>query len=98
MRVVVFHFWSPTCAPCKAIKPMIEDLKEEFSQLEWLSVNTHDDQNDYKSKFGVQVVPTVVVAVFKEDGSLMASEKHSGTSPAGYYRILRNGLKFIQQS
>lgn len=98
MRVVVFHFWSPTCAPCKAIKPMIEDLKEEFSQLEWLSVNTHDDQNDYKSKFGVQVVPTVVVAVFKEDGNLMTSEKHSGTSPAGYYRILRNGLKFIQQS
>lgn len=97
MRVVAFHFWSPTCPPCKAIKPMIEDLKEEFSQIEWVSVNTHDDSNDYKTKFGVHVVPTVVVAVFKEDGSIMASEKHSGTAPPGYYRILRNGLRFIQQ-
>jgi thioredoxin 1 len=97
MKVVAFHFWSPTCAPCKAIKPMIETLKEEFLQIQWISVNTHDDSNDYKSKFGVQVVPTVVVTVFKDDGSLVTSEKHSGTSPAGYYRILRNGLKFTQQ-
>jgi thiol-disulfide isomerase/thioredoxin len=97
MKVVAFHFWSPTCGPCQVIKPMIEDLKEEFSQIQWISVNTHSDSNDYKSKFGVQVVPTVVVAVFKDDGSLMTSEKHSGTAAAGYYRILRNGLKFIQQ-
>jgi thioredoxin 1 len=98
MKVVAFHFWSPTCGPCKTIKPVIENLKEEFSQLTWVSVNTHDDKQDYKTMFGVQVVPTIVVAVFKEDGSLMASEKHSGTTAAGYYRILRNGLKFIQQS
>jgi thiol-disulfide isomerase/thioredoxin len=98
MKVVAFHFWSPTCGPCKVIKPAIEDLKEEFSQISWVSVNTHDDPNDYKSKFGVQVVPTIVVAVFKDDGSLMSSEKHSGTSVATYYRILRNGLKFTQQS
>lgn len=97
MKAVAFHFWSPTCGPCKVIKPAIEDLKEEFPQFTWLSVNTHDDQQDYKSKFGVQVVPTIVVAIFKDDGSLMSSEKHSGTAVSGYYRILRNGLKFIQQ-
>ncbi len=97
MRVVAYHFWSPTCGPCKVIKPVIEDLKEEFSQIEWVSVNTHDDKNDYKSVFGVQVVPTIVVAVFKDDGTLMTSEKHSGTAASGFYRILRNGSKFIQQ-
>lgn len=97
MRVVAFHFWSPTCGPCKIIKPVVEDLKEEFSQIEWISVNTHDDPNDYKTKFGVQVVPTIVVAVFKDDGSLLTTEKHSGTAAMAYYRILRNGLKFIQQ-
>lgn len=97
MKAVAFHFWSPTCGPCKVIKPAIEDLKEEFPQFTWLSVNTHDDQQDYKSKFGVQVVPTIVVAIFKDDGSIMSSEKHSGTAVSGYYRILRNGLKFIQQ-
>jgi len=97
MTVIVYHFWSPTCGPCKTIKPVIEDLKEEFSQLSWVSVNTHDDPHDYKTKFGVQVVPTIVVAVFNEDGKLISGEKHSGTNIPSYFRILRNALKFIQQ-
>ena len=97
MNGTMYHMWSPTCGPCKTLKPLFEDLKEEFPQFTWVSVNTHDDPNDYKSKFGVQVVPTIVVAVFNDDGSLMSSEKHSGTAAASYYRILRNGLKFTQQ-
>jgi thiol-disulfide isomerase/thioredoxin len=97
MRVIVYHFWSPTCGPCKTIKPVIEDLKEEFSQLTWLSVNTHEDPQDYKTKFGVQVVPTIVVAGFGDDGKLVVTEKQSGTNVPAYYRILRNGLKLIQQ-
>jgi hypothetical protein len=76
----------------------MDTIHEEFPDIEWISVNTHDDRNDYASKFGVQVVPTLVVAVFKQDGSILSSEKHSGTTGAGYYRIMRNGLKFIQQS
>ena len=24
--IVAYHFWSPTCGPCKVIKPAIEDL------------------------------------------------------------------------
>lgn len=98
MKVTVYHFWSPTCGPCKTIKPVIEDLKEEFPQLTWLSVNTHEDPNDYKTKFGVQVVPTIVVAGFDDSGKLVFSEKQSGTNVPGYYRILRNGVKLIQQS
>lgn len=98
MKVIVYHFWSPTCGPCKTIKPVIEDLKQEYSQLTWISVNTHDDPNDYKTKFGVQVVPTLVVAGFNDDGKLIVSEKQSGTNVPGFYRILRAGLKFIQQS
>ncbi len=97
MKVVAYHFWSPTCGPCKTIKPAIEDLKEEFSQVTWVSVNTHDDNQNLASKFGVQVVPTIVVAIFNDEGKLTSSEKHSGTAVAGYYRILRNGLRFIQQ-
>ncbi len=97
MKGIVYHFWSPTCGPCKQIKPVIEDLKEEFPQFTWVSVNTQFDPNDYKTQFGVHVVPTIVVAIYSDDGKLTASEKQSGTNVAGYYRILRNGLKFIQQ-
>lgn len=88
MSVTAYHFWSPTCAPCKAIKPAIEDLKEEFSDVTWVSVDTHDDPNGYASKFGVSVVPTIAVVNKKGD-----VEKHSGTAMMGYYRIIRSALR-----
>jgi len=98
MKIIAYHFWSPTCGPCKVIKPSIETLKEEFPQANWVSVNTHEDNNNIVKQFGVQVVPTIVVAVYNDEGKLVASEKQSGTNMANYYRILRNGMKFIQQS
>ena len=90
--IVAYHFWSPTCGPCKVIKPAIEDLKEEFPQVKWVSVNTQDDEHNFSSKFGVSVVPTIVVVVEK-DGVEVFTEKHSGTTVASYYRILRNAIR-----
>lgn len=97
MSVSAYHFWSPTCAPCKVIKPAIEDLKEEFSNITWISVNTHDDTNKYSELYSVTVVPTIVVVSVKEDGEIVSIEKQSGTNIAGYYRIIRNGLRAIQR-
>jgi thiol-disulfide isomerase/thioredoxin len=96
MSVTAYHFWSPTCAPCKVIKPTIDDLKEEFSSIVWISVNTHEHASDRAIKYSVSVVPTIVVEVVKSDGTT-TFEKHSGTNIAGYYRILRNGMRSIQQ-
>lgn len=97
MSVIAYHFWSPTCGPCKVIKPAIEDLKEEFPNVQWVSVNTHDDTTGSAERFGVRVVPTIVVLVLDSSGKAIYSEKQSGTNMAGYYRILRGGLKFSQQ-
>ena len=83
----VFHFWSPTCVPCKALNPVINDLKEEFAEYSWYSVNIQNDPQEYCKKFDVHVVPTIVVV------STKGIEKHSGTAAAGYYRILRNASK-----
>lgn len=95
MNVVAYQFSSPTCGPCNVIKPTMEDLKEEFPQITWVSVNTQNDKNRYAEKFGVQVVPTMVVAVSDASGKIVFSEKHSGTAIAGYYRLLRNGLRYL---
>lgn len=97
MKVVAYHFWSPTCGPCKVIKPSIETLKEEFPEVIWVSINTHEDPNNVAKQFGVQFVPTIVVAVYNDEGKLVSSEKQSGTNISNYYRILRNGIRFIQQ-
>jgi thiol-disulfide isomerase/thioredoxin len=96
MSVTAYHFWSPTCGPCKFIKPAIEDLKEEFPNVQWVSVNTIDDSKNLAQRFGVQFVPTIVVVVTDSTGKIVYSEKQSGTNMAGYYRIIRGGLKFIQ--
>lgn len=91
MSVTAYHFWSPTCAPCKAIKPVIEDLKEEFSNVQWVSVNTHDDKEGHAEKYSVSVVPTIVVV------TPTTSERHTGTQVAGYYRIIRAAIRTTQQ-
>lgn len=88
MSVVAYHFWSPTCNPCKVIKPAIEDLKEEFAQVQWVSVNTHDDRQGIAAKYQVSVVPTIVVVKNEREVA-----RHSGTSMGVYYSILRRSLQ-----
>lgn len=94
MSVSIYHFWSPTCGPCQVIKPAIAELRKEFSQATWVSVNTHEDPNGFSGKFGVRVVPTIVVVSVDSHGRSNI-EKHSGTQMMGYYRIIRNAMRVI---
>ena len=87
--VIVLHFWSPTCNPCKVIKPALEDIKEEFTgQIqEWVSINTKDDPKGIAYKFGVTVVPTIVVLKNNVEVG-----RHSGTQIGIYYTLIRKAL------
>ena len=86
--VVVLQFWSPTCGPCTAIKPALEDLKDEFEgKIRWLSINTHQDPEGYASRLQVKVVPTIVV--LKNDVEV---GRYSGTQIAIFYALIRKGL------
>lgn len=94
--VTVYHFWSPTCNPCNVIKPAVQDIKEEFANdVSWVSVNTHNDPQGYKEKFGVNVVPTLVTTVTDSEGKIVYSQKQSGTNMINYYRMIRSAIKFI---
>lgn len=86
--VTLYHFWSPTCGPCKTIKPSMETLREDFEdKITWVSVNTREDPNGFAQKFGVSVVPTVVVT--KRD---QVVGMHSGANVGIYYALIRKGL------
>ena len=86
--VHVLHFWSPTCGPCMTIKPSLEMMKEEFEdKLDWISVNTKDDPKGYTQKFGVSVVPTMIV--FKGNTEI---GRYSGTQIAILYQLIRKAL------
>lgn len=86
--VHVLHFWSPTCGPCKVIKPALEDIKEEFQgKIDWISVNTREDPNGYSQRFQVSIVPTFIV--FKRDVEI---GRYSGTQIAIIYQLIRKAL------
>jgi thioredoxin 1 len=87
--VVVLHFWSPTCGPCRVIKPALDDLKEEFADKiqEWVPINTKDDPNGIARRYGVAVVPTLV---FLKNNVEVG--RHSGSSIGIYYTLLRKAV------
>jgi Fe2+ transport system protein B len=66
------------------IKPAIDDLKEEFEDVKWTSVNTHIDMHGLGKKMGIQVVPTIVVT---KNGTEVG--RHSGTNMIVYYTLLK---------
>lgn len=82
-----YHFWKVNCAPCELIKPSIADIKEEFPNVNWVSVNIENDSNNYAEKYFVTKAPTIVVV------SKHGIESHSGTQMMGYYRMLINATK-----
>ena len=83
----VYVFSSPTCAPCQTLKPVIQDLKEEFPDFVWIDVNIKDDPAGLTLKYGIKQVPTVVV------DSKKGRFSYSGEIAMGYYRILRNATQ-----
>jgi thiol-disulfide isomerase/thioredoxin len=93
MSIVAYKFWSPTCAPCKVIAPALDELKEDFPDVSWVSVNTHEDPNSLALSMNVTLVPTMVVLRYDATGVQVSQESHTGTSMAGYYRILRNAQR-----
>ena len=87
MSVTAYHFWSPTCQPCTHIKPAVEDLKAEFPEVKWVSVNMQMDYSDYSGTYEVRTVPTIVVE------SKHGIDRYSGTQMMGYYTMLRRAIR-----
>jgi thioredoxin 1 len=86
--VHVLHFWSPTCGPCRVIKPALEDIKEEFEgKIDWISINIKEDPKGYSQRFQISVVPTIVV--FKGNTEI---GRYSGTQIAIIYQLIRKAL------
>lgn len=82
-NVVVYMFSSPTCGPCKHIKPVINELKEDYSSFKWVDVDTSVDPKT-ALHFGVRQVPTMVVT---KDSFVVGT--FTGTQAMGYLTLLK---------
>ena len=82
-----FIFTSPRCGPCQRIKPMLSDLYEEFSTVEWKVVDIMVDKSGAVETYEIRSVPTLVVDNGKE------VQKVVGADIQAYYRLLQKMSK-----
>ena len=85
--IIAYHFWSPTCGPCAAIKPVIADIIEEFPGIYFIGVNTKNDPEGIAAKFNVQFVPTIV---FVKNG--VEISRYTGSDAIMFYTLSRKAL------
>jgi len=52
-----FGYW---CGPCKVLAPVIEEIKQEMTNVKFVDVDV-DEEFELVSKYGVRGVPTIVV-------------------------------------
>lgn len=58
---VLVDFWSPSCTPCKTLKPILEKLETEYAGRFLLATVNSDEQRQLASMFGIRSVPTCIL-------------------------------------
>jgi thioredoxin 1 len=60
----VKRFSAVWCGPCRALAPVMEGIKAEYTDVVFETIDV-DEDHEQASKFGIRSVPTVV---FVKDG------------------------------
>jgi thioredoxin 1 len=61
---VLVDFWAPSCAPCRAIAPMIEALAAENEAIKFAKLDVGQNPQA-ATQYGVMSIPTLI---FFKDG------------------------------
>ena len=59
-KTVLLDFWTPWCAPCRMVVPIIEEIAGERPDIRVGKINV-DEQPELASEFGIMSIPTLVV-------------------------------------
>lgn len=59
-KLVVVDFFATWCGPCQMLSPVLEELSQEFPEVEIVKVDV-DEAPELAEKYGVFSIPNVVM-------------------------------------
>jgi thioredoxin 1 len=60
MTVTLMDFYADWCGPCKTQDPILEELEEEWDDVEFEKINV-DEEQDVANEYQVRSLPTLIV-------------------------------------
>jgi thioredoxin 1 len=87
MAVTLKDFYADWCGPCKTQDPILEDLEEEWGDVEFEKIDV-DEEQDVANEYQVRSLPTLIVEnddgiVERFVGVTQADEIEDALSQAG---------------
>ena len=56
---VVVDFYATWCGPCRVLEPIMDELNEEYDNVDFYKINT-EDEIELAGAFGVRSLPTLL--------------------------------------
>jgi thioredoxin 1 len=60
MTVTLKDFYADWCGPCKTQDPILDDLEDEYGEVDFEKINV-DEQQDVANEYHVRSLPTLIV-------------------------------------
>ncbi len=80
-KLVVVDFWAEWCAPCKLIKPILQDLAQEYAgRVKFVSLDI-DESIDIAQRYKIRSIPCLIG--FKDGAEV---DRLVGSRPKEYLR------------
>lgn len=58
-KLVIVDFWTPWCAPCKMLSPILANLEHENPELGVVKING-EENHELVVKYSISSVPTLI--------------------------------------